>query len=123
MANIDRAYVTVGLSLLVLGMLLGFYMGATGENKYLDVHVAILLGGFVVMTFYGVIYRLWPVLKDGTLVKAQFWIAVIGSLLIPVGAGLIANQMGTAVAAAGSALAILGAVLMVWIFWSRAGEG
>ena len=123
MANIDRAYVTVGLSLLVLGMLLGFYMGATGDNKYIDVHVAILLGGFVVMTFYGVIYRLWPVLKDGTLVRAQFWIAVIGSLLIPVGAGLIANQMGTAVAAAGSALAILGAVLMVWIFWSRAGEG
>jgi hypothetical protein len=123
MANIDRAYVTVGLSLLVLGMLLGFYMGATGDNKYLDVHVAILLGGFVVMTFYGVIYRLWPVLKDGTLVRAQFWIAVIGSLTIPVGAGLIANQMGTAVAAAGSALAILGAVLMVWIFWSRAGEG
>jgi hypothetical protein len=121
-ANIDRAYVTVGLALLVLGMLLGFYMGATGENKYLDVHVAILLGGFVVMTFYGVIYRLWPVLKDGTLAKAQFWIAVIGSLTIPVGAGLIANQMGTAVAAAGSALAILGAVLMVWIFWSRAGE-
>jgi membrane protein YdbS with pleckstrin-like domain len=70
-----------------------------------------------------VIYRLWPVLKDGTLVRAQFWIAVIGSLTIPVGAGLIANQMGTAVAAAGSALAILGAVLMVWIFWSRAGEG
>ena len=122
MANIDRAYVTVGLALLVLGMLLGFYMGATGENKYLDVHVAILLGGFVVMTFYGVIYRLWPVLKDGTLAKAQFWIAVIGSLTIPVGASLIANQMGTAVAAAGSALAILGAVLMVWIFWSRAGE-
>ena len=122
MANIDRAFVNVGLAFLVLGMFLGFYMGATGDNKYLDVHVAILLGGFVVMTFYGVIYRLWPVLKDGSLVRAQFWMAVIGALVTPVGAGLIANQMGTAVAAIGSALAILGAVLMAWIFWTRVGE-
>jgi hypothetical protein len=63
MANVDRAYVTIGLAWLVLGMLLGFYMGATGDNKYLDVHVAILLGGFVVLTFYGVLYRLWPGLR------------------------------------------------------------
>ena len=122
MANIDRAYVTIGLVWLILGMILGFYMGATGDNKYLNVHVAMLLGGFVVLTFYGVIYRLWPALKDGALAKAQFWIAAIASLLIPVGTILIANQMGIAVAAGGSALAIIGAVLMLWIFWSRGGE-
>ena len=81
-----------------------------------------LQGGFVLLTFYGVIYRLWPALKDGALAKAQFWIAAIASLLTPVGTILIANQMGTAVAAGGSALAILGAILMLWIFWSRGGE-
>jgi hypothetical protein len=122
MVKIDRAFVNAGLVFLVLGMLLGFYMGASGDNKYLDVHVAILLGGFVVLTFYGVIYRLWPVLKDGPLVKAQFWIALIGALTVAVGAGLIVNQMGVAVAAIGSALAIIGAVLMLWIFSTRAGE-
>ena len=122
MANIDRAYVTIGLAWLILGMILGFYMGATGDNKYLNVHVAMLLGGFVVLTFYGVIYRLWPALKDSALANAQFLIAAIASLLIRVGTILIANQMGIAVAAGGSALAIIGAILMLWIFWSRAGE-
>jgi hypothetical protein len=122
MANIDRAYVTIGLAWLLLGMLIGFYMGATGDNKYLNVHVAILLGGFVVLTFYGVIYRLWPMLKDGALARVQFWLAAIASLLIPIGTSMIANQMGTAVAAVGSALAIVSAALMLWSFWSRADE-
>jgi hypothetical protein len=103
-------------------MLLGFYMGAAGDNKYLDVHVAILMGGFVVLTFYGVIYRLWPGLKTGAVVKTQFWSAAIAALVIPVGAVLLANQMGVAVAAVGSALAILGAVLMLWIFCTHVGE-
>lgn len=122
MANIDRAYVTIGLAWLLLGMLIGFYMGATGDNKYLDVHVAILLGGFVVLTFYGAIYRLWPMLKDGVLARVQFWLAAIASLLIPIGTTMIANQMGSAVAAGGSALAIVSAALMLWSFWSRADE-
>lgn len=122
MASVDRAYVTIGLALLVLGMLLGFYIGATGDNKYLNVHVALLLTGFVVLTFYGCVYRLWPSLKHAAFAKAQFWSAAIGSLSLPLGAAMIANQLGVTVAAAGSVFAILGAVLMLWIFWSRSGK-
>jgi len=116
LVNIDRAYVIIGLAWLILGMILGFYMGATDNNKYLTVHVAMLLGGFVVLTFYGVIYRLWPALKESALAKVQFWIAAAGSLVSSVGAVLIVNQMGVAVAAVGSALAIMGAVLLSVIF-------
>ena len=122
MASIDRAYVTIGLALLVLGMLLGFYIGAAGDNKYLNVHVALLLSGFVVLTFYGCVYRLWPSLKHAAFAKAQFWSAAIGSLSLPVGAAMFANQLGVTVAAAGSVFAIIGAVLMLWIFWSRSGK-
>ena len=123
MATVDRAYVSIALVLLVIGMLLGFYMGASGDTKYLDVHVALLLGGFVVLTVYGVVYRSWPSLKTGALVKAQFWSATIGSLSLPVGAALIINQMGIALAAVGSILAIIGALLMLWIFWSGTAKG
>src|SRR5215469_15998051 len=108
MAKVDRAFVTVGLVLLLLGMLLGFYMGASGDTKYLDVHVALLLGGFVVMMTYGFLYRLWPQLKTGPLVQAQFWSAVAAALSLPVGAAMVINMMGVAVAAVGSILAIIG---------------
>ena len=50
MANVDRAYVTIGPTLLVVSMLLGLYMGATSNNIYLEVHTEILLVGFAVLT-------------------------------------------------------------------------
>ena len=119
MANIDRALVTIGLAWLILGMLLGLQMGMSGSNRYLMVHVAMLLGGFVVLTLYGAIYRLWPALKDGAVPKAQFSCAAIGTVITTVGAGMIVNQMGVTVALVGSLLEIIGAALMTWLFWTR----
>lgn len=119
MANIDRALVTIGLVWLILGMLLGLQMGMSGSNRYLTVHVAMLLGGFVVPTLYGVIYRLWPTLKDGAFPKARFFCAAIGTVITTVGTGMIVNQMGVTMALVGSLLELIGAVLMGWIFWSR----
>ena len=121
MANIDRAYVSIALAWLIAGMILGLYMGASTDNEYLDVHVAMLLGGFVVLVVYGVLYRLWPALKEGAVAKIQFWVAAAGSLGLVIGAALIVNQMGIAVAAVSSVLAIIGAILMAVQFWTRAG--
>ncbi len=120
MANIDRAFILVGLGWLILGMFLGFYMGATGDNRVLDTHVAMLLPGFVVLTVYGVLYRLWPALKEGVAAKAQFWIAVIGSAGLVAGAFQLSFGGGPILAGTASALEIIAAVLMGWLFWTRA---
>ena len=119
MANIDRALVAIGLAWLILGMLLGLEMAVSGSNRYLLVHVAMLLGGFVVLTLYGVIYRLWPVLKEGALPKIQFLVAAVGTVVTTIGAGMIVNQMGVTVALVGSLLEFIGAVFIAWMFWSR----
>lgn len=119
MARIDRAFVAIGLAWLILGMLLGFYMGARGDNTYLDVHVAMLMGGFVVLTVYGLLYRLWPAMKKSSLAKAQFWIAVTGVLGIVAGTIQMVLGGGVGLVAVGSALAIVGAVLMSWLFIAR----
>jgi hypothetical protein len=121
MAQIDRNLVAIGLGWLVLGMLLGFYIGATNNTQLLQVHVAMLMGGFVVVTTYGVLYRLWPAMKSGGLAKLQFWIAVISSVVITAGTAQRALNGGIALAAAGSVLAIIGAVLMGWLFITRSG--
>jgi len=67
MAHIDRAFVGVGLAWLILGMVLGLYMGITANNQLLIVHIAMLMPGFVVLAIYGFIYRLWPALKESPL--------------------------------------------------------
>jgi hypothetical protein len=119
MPNIDRAYVMVALLLLVAGELLGFYMGATNDSSVRDTHVALVLPGFVVLTLYGVIYRLWPVMKDSPLAQVQFWAAVIGALGLVIAAYLIAIGAGVVAAVIFSALTIVGAALMAWLFWTK----
>ena len=121
MAKIDRAFVTVSLAWLIAGLLLGFHMGASGDNKFLDVHVAMLLPGFVVLTLYGVVYRLWPAMKASGLAKAQFWIANVGELGLVAGALQIALGGGPIVAGIGAALVIVSAGLMGFLFWTKAG--
>jgi hypothetical protein len=121
MTNIDRAFVTVAFAWLIAGLLLGLYMGVAGDNAYLDVHVAMLLPGFVVLALYGMIYRLWPALKESLLASAQFWIANIGVLGVVAGTLQILFSGGLVIAALGSVLIILGAVLMAVLFWTKAG--
>jgi hypothetical protein len=119
MAKIDRLYIATALSLLVIGMVLGFYMGAAGDGTVRDTHVAILLPGFVTLAVYGVIYRLWPAMKQSPLARVQFWSAAIGAAFMIVGAYLFQAGMGVIVIAIGSVLAILAAVLMTILFWTR----
>ncbi|HMI97454.1 MAG TPA: hypothetical protein VK479_13150 [Micropepsaceae bacterium] len=119
MAKIDRLYIATALILLVLGMALGFYMGAAGDGSVRDTHVAILLPGFVTLAVYGVIYRLWPAMKESALARVQFWSAAIGAALMIVGAYLFQAGMGVAVVAIGSVLSILAAVLITVLFWTR----
>jgi len=124
MAHIDRAFVGVGLIWLVLGMALGLHMGITANNQLLTVHVAMLMSGFIVLSVYGVIYRLWPTLKDSPLAKAHFWIAVAGVLGQVIGAYQFATSGGTeiAVIASASVLALLAGVLMAWLFLTKSAE-
>ena len=121
MAQIDRAFVGVSLGWLILGMVLGLYMGITASNQLLVVHVAMLMSGFVVLAIYGVIYRLWPGLKASPLAKAQFWMAVVAVLGQVIGAYQFATSGGTEIAiiASSSVLAIVAGIAMAWVFWTR----
>ena len=119
MAKIDRAYIATALILLVLGMALGFCMGAAGDGTVRDTHVAILLPGFVTLAVYGVIYRLWPAMKESPLARVQFWSAAIGVALEIIGAYLFQAGMDTIVIAIGSVLTIFAAALMAILFWTR----
>jgi hypothetical protein len=122
MLNIDRAYIAAALVLLLLGELLGLYMGIANDTKLLSLHVAFLLPGFATLAIYGALFRLWPAMKKGTLAAAQFWLAIVAELALLVGAYQYATSGAVPVAAAGSILTILGVLLILYLFWTRSAE-
>ena len=121
MTNIDRNYVGIALIWLVLGMLLGLAVGISADHTFLNLHIVMVLSGFVVLTLYGAIYRLWPALKQGPLAKIQFWAAMLGQLGIAIGTFLFDIDGEVNVLAGSSILSIAGAGLLAWLFWSRGG--
>ncbi len=118
MKNLGKTYFALALLLLLAGMAQGFWMGATTALQYKDVHVAILLPGFVLMAVFGTIYRLWPRLETARLAKTQFFLSAGGAALMIAGTVQQALTGSVVVVAAGSAVAILGVALMVWLFFT-----
>jgi heme/copper-type cytochrome/quinol oxidase subunit 4 len=120
MAQIDRAYVGIAIALLIVGELLGFYMGMQNDMKWRSVHIIIVLLGFVTLALFGVLYRLWPAMKEGALATAQFWLTVIATAGI-IGGSILQVQSGSVVIlATSSAVMIIATLLLGWIFWERA---
>jgi hypothetical protein len=122
MLEIDRVYVAVALLWAVVGMLLGLYMGIAADKKLLDMHVAMMLTGFVTLAIYGVLYRLWPALKKSPLARVQFWIAMLGAAGIIVGSYFYATSGSVPLVASASIIFIVSAALMAWMFIARSGE-
>ena len=120
MARIDRAYVALALALLIVGEVLGFYMGATNDMKWRTVHIIIVLLGFVTLATFGALYRLWPAMKEGTLAAAQFWVTIVGAAGIIIGSILQVQSGSIVVIASASAVMIVGTLLLAWLFWDRA---
>jgi hypothetical protein len=122
MTNIDRNYLLVALAWLIVGTVFGFWMGAANALDYRVIHVAMLLPGFVTLAIYGFIYRLWPRLKTSTMAIAQFWIAVVSQLFIVIGTWQFNTNGSIVVVAPASLAAIIGALMISWMFWREAVE-
>lgn len=65
----------------LIGMALGYWMGASRDFAASPVHAHINLLGWVSMTLYGLFYRLLPLAALGRLPQAHFWTALIGLLI------------------------------------------
>ena len=119
MAHIDRSYVAVTLVLLLLGELLGFYMGIAAQMQHRALHITMVLPGFVTLAIFGFMFRLWPAMQTGTLAAAQFWLGVIGAIGLVIGTWQFATTGGIAIIAPASAITIIATALLLWLFWSR----
>jgi len=68
----------IAAAYLVLGAVLGLYMGTTENFTLTPVHAHILLAGWLSLAMAGVIYRLYPAASNTRLAKAHFWLHNLG---------------------------------------------
>lgn len=115
--SLARSFLAIALTWLLLGMVQGTWMGATNALQYRDVHVAMLMPGFVVLSVYGFIYRLWPSMEAAPFARLQFWLAVVASATMVAGAAVMVLTGSVVLIAVGSVLSIIGAALLVFIFF------
>lgn len=80
--TISRNFLLIGSIYLLVGISLGFYMGASGDHALTPVHAHINLLGFTLMSVFGLAYRVFPELAGSALATTHFWLHQIGALVL-----------------------------------------
>jgi len=113
MKRVDAIYIAIGIVYLITGMVLGIVMGIRQDFQLAPVHAHLNLVGFVSHCVFGLVHRAWPALRAGTIARVQFWLFVFGTPLFV--AGIAISIVGGMIwlAVIGSILVLLGALLFL----------
>lgn len=95
--NISKAFFITGALWLLVGMGLGMYMGANENFTLAPLHAHINLVGFVLMTLFGLAYRVVPRLAEGGFAQLHFWLHQLGALVMLAGLFLLLSGIMPAI--------------------------
>ncbi len=119
--RLSNAFLRLAVVFIVIGVSLGYYMGATQNFTASAVHAHINLLGWVSMFLYGLFYRANPGAAEGWLPRIHFWFAVIGFLIFMPALLIEVLQIKSALAfaqiglIAGPTLVVIGMILFAII--------
>ncbi len=72
----------VGLLFLLVGIPIGMYMSASGNVALAPLHAHLNLLGFVLMTVFGLVYRVVPDMAESNLARVHFWLHALGAAVL-----------------------------------------
>lgn len=82
--SISKRFLLVGAAYGLCSMVLGMVMGARQDFTLRPVHAHLNLLGWVVLSLYGIVYKIYPAMGAGKLATVQFYLANLGVwLLLP----------------------------------------
>ncbi|RRH78433.1 hypothetical protein [Falsigemmobacter faecalis] len=90
--RVSRPFLLIGGLYLITGMMIGSYMGASGDHRLAPVHAHINLLGFALMTIFGLLYYVFPQMEGGRLAQVHFWLHQAGSLALMLALWLMLSQ-------------------------------
>jgi len=126
----SNAFLRLGVAFSLIGMAMGYVMGATQDFAASPVHAHVNLLGWASMFLYGLFYRAFPDAGVGRLAQAHLWLAVVGLVIFmpALAIELLVRDPGLAQVGAiglivGPTLVMLGAIIFAVIVFRATGRG
>jgi cbb3-type cytochrome oxidase subunit 1 len=88
MDRLDIKFLTLGAAMLVVGVAMGIYMGVVHDFQLSPVHAHVNLVGWVSLSLFGIIYKLFPELQGRWMAKLHFALAAPAGIAFPFGIAL-----------------------------------
>jgi cbb3-type cytochrome oxidase subunit 1 len=120
--SVPYRFMLSAILFVVIGMVLGLYMGPSQDFTLVPVHVHLNLLGWATMMLFGLYYRTDPASAGKAIAGWHFWIAFIGMVLFAV--GLTGLQLGNPslelVLIVGSVMSLVAMLIFGWVVWQAA---
>ena len=85
MQRIDVMFILLAAFMLVCGVSMGVYMGIAHDFSLAPIHAHTNLVGWASLALFGIVYRLFPELKERRLVAVHLGLAAPAALAFPFG--------------------------------------
>ena len=128
MNTLSNNFLRLAIVFALVGVALGYGMGASEDHRLASAHAHINLLGWVSMFLYGLFYRAFPDAASGVLPQVHFWSAVLGfvimvpALAIKLLGATDLESVSTVGLIAGPTLVVLGMILLAVIIFRATGE-
>ncbi|MDE2344881.1 MAG: cytochrome-c oxidase [Gammaproteobacteria bacterium] len=85
-------WLKIAVVYVLIGMLVGLYMGATEQMQYIPVHAHLNLLGWVTLALAGLVYQIFPRMAASPLQRWHFWLHNLGLPVSMVSLALVINH-------------------------------
>lgn len=85
MPRLDIKFLCLAAFLLMIGVGMGIYMGASHDFSFSPIHAHVNLIGWTSLALFGVTYRIYPELQQNKMARVHFALAAPAALLFPIG--------------------------------------
>lgn len=128
MTRLSNSFLRLAILFGLIGVAIGYGMGASEDHTLAPAHAHINLLGWVSMFLYGLFYRAFPAASSGLLPRLHFWTAVLGLvIMVPALAIKLLVIPGLETVSvvgliAGPTLVVIGMILFAVVIFRATGE-
>ncbi len=113
MKSVPTMFLATAAFFVLLGMIWGIQMSATGDHSLSPAHGHLNLVGFVTMSIMGIFYALTPAAAASKWARPHYFLTVGSVVILVLGIVMALTENGDVLAKTGSVLAVLSLLIFL----------